>query len=188
MFCNGIELSYLRQLKCLITCFLWLGVACGKNVWNICALLFAGQWKWEYLQVLANLRPCLMRNKGLLGVALSRGLLYRALGFKRVVANFYRTQVFGKKRAHRQDMAIHCNKIQRSSTSSELYHTLHRTTRQYIVTYIAVFDVRQCLHKAATNWIWEEKGEAVTLKRAIYILSWIRPSPKASTSSASTIT
>ena len=73
-----------------------------------------------------------MRNKGLLGVALSRGLLYRALGFKRVVANFYRTQVFGKKRAHRQDMAIHCNKIQRSSTSSELYHTLHRTTRQYI--------------------------------------------------------
>ena len=163
MFCNGIELSYLRQLKCLITCFLWLGVACGKNVWNICALLFAGQWKWEYLQVLANLRPCLMRNKGLLGVALSRGLLYRALGFKRVVANFYRTQVFGKKRAHRQDMAIHCNKIQRSSTSSELYHTLHRTTRQYIVKYIyrasIVWASEIYCCSVWCNWCWVFPGQ-----------------------------
>ena len=42
-------------------------------------LLFAEEWEWEYLQFLANLRPWLIRNKGLPWVAAcqARGLFSR---------------------------------------------------------------------------------------------------------------
>ena len=90
---------------------------------------------------MANLRPCLIRNKGLPGVALSP--VKRPASLK-----LYNN-------------ARHCTECQKNgqkevpSTGIHLRSAVQRSSRKF----------------------GGREGGAATLKRAIYILSWIRPAP-----------